>query len=169
MQFGYAEGGLCIECKNYREWLYPHHGIIKELIIKASELALIPVLIHRRTHYTTKTNFLEPAGIIAHESYFQYYPSDQAELAARVGHKRSLGFTDVRATEEPHPRTRKFILVTLPKIVPHMAKRWHENQAQLLRYALGQINLSQLYTEIGSPAGGKWHEFEDQPPDQQLF
>jgi len=67
--FGHDAGPLCIECKNYREWLYPRSSIIKELIIKASDLNALPVLIHRRIHYSTITNFLKPAGIIAHESY----------------------------------------------------------------------------------------------------
>lgn len=50
IQFGYHEGPLCIECKNYREWLYPRDTIIKELIIKSYELDAIPVLLHRRIH-----------------------------------------------------------------------------------------------------------------------
>ena len=166
IQFGYDEGGLCLECKNYREWLYPHSSMIKELIVKSNDLGLIPVMIHRRIHYTTITNFLEPAGIIAHESYYQYYPSDANELAAQVSYRRSLGFTDVKATEDPHPRTRKFIAETLPKVVAHMADRWTKNRASLVAYAEGQINLAQLYTAIGSPAGGKWQNTgDDEPPE----
>ena len=38
IQFGHQDGPLCVECKNYREWIYPHHQIIKELIIKAAGL-----------------------------------------------------------------------------------------------------------------------------------
>ena len=165
LQFGYAEGALCIECKNYREWVYPHHGVIKELIVKAADLNLIPVLITRRLHYTSRTNLLEPAGIIAHETYHQYYPSDQSELAEAVRHKRSLGFTDIRATEDPNPRTRKFFNAILPSIVPRMAALWNSNKDQLVRYANDEINLAQIYTEIGSPAGGKWQDFNEQPPD----
>jgi hypothetical protein len=107
-QFGHDAGPLCIECKNYREWTYPSHGIIKELIIKAADLDAIPVLIARRLHYTTRANLLQPAGIIAHESLFQYYPADQAQLAEQAKHKDLLGFTDVTASEEPHPRTITF-------------------------------------------------------------
>jgi len=164
IQFGYDDGGLCIECKNYREWLYPNSQIIKDLIIKSIDLGLIPVLIHRRIHYTAITNLLEPAGIIAHESYYQYYPDDAQELATKVKHKRSLGFTDVTASEEPHPRTRKFISDTLPKIVPRMASKWVKNRNALFEYATSQINLAQLYTEIGSPAGGKWKSQVDGDP-----
>ena len=159
IQFGHEVGPLCIECKNYREWLYPNHKIIRDLIITSAELGTIPVLIIRRIHYTARTNFLKPAGIIAHETYFQYYPSDQAELADKVKHRRSLGFTDVTATEEPHPRTVKFFNETLPNIVGFMAEHWEANKPALLRYAYEEINLAQLYTEIRSPAGGKWQDF----------
>ena len=156
LQFGHDAGPLCIECKNYREWTYPHHDFIKELIIKAVELRAIPVLVARRIHYTTIKNFLEPAGIIAHESYFQYYPPDQAELAAKVKDKRSLGFTDVTASEEPHIRTAFFFNDNLPTIVGRMAAKWNENKDALLAYALEEINIAHLYTMIKSPVGGKW-------------
>jgi hypothetical protein len=165
IQYGHDAGPLCIECKNYREWLYPHRSIINEVIIKAYELNCIPVLVMRRIHYTTRSNFLEPAGIIAHESYFQYYPTSHADIAEQVRHKRSLGFTDVRATEDPHPRTTKFFSESLPKIVSPMAERWLTHRDALYEYAKGGMNLAQLYTIIGSPAGGKWQDYSQDPPD----
>jgi hypothetical protein len=155
-QFGHDPGAACIECKNLREWLYPDHPLIKELIIKAADLDMIPVLIARRLHYTTRTNLLAPAGIIAHESLFQYYPLDQADIASQVKHARSLGFTDVIATEDPHPRTVKFFAEILPAIIGYMSERWFQNKDSLLAFAHGEIQLAQLYTEIGSQAGGKW-------------
>jgi hypothetical protein len=136
--------------------LYPRSGILKELIIKATDLNAIPVLIHRRIHYSTITNFLKPAGIIAHESYYQYYPADKAALAADAKNPRLLGFTDVTASEEPHPRTGRFISDTLPKVSASMADVWNRNKQALRDYADGEINLAQLYTAIGSRAGGKW-------------
>ncbi len=162
-QFGHSVGPLCIECKNRREWIYPNDGAISDLIVRATDLDIVPVLIARRLHYTTRSNFLEPAGIIAHESYFQYYPTDNADLAAQVKDKRSLGFTDVLASEEPHARTKHFFSVTLPKIVETMATKWNRNKGALRAFALHEINLSQLYNEIDSPAGGNWQEFEQQP------
>ncbi len=162
IQFGHDAGPLCIECKNYREWTYPHHDIIKQLVIKSAQLGAIPVLIARRLHYSTRTNLLEPAGIIAHETYLQYYPADQAELAEKAKHKRSLGFTDVTAIEEPHPRTLRFFAEIVPSIVDRMAARWTANREALVYYSHGHINLAQLYTAINSPAGGKWREFESE-------
>jgi hypothetical protein len=165
--YGYDEGPLCVECKNLREWLYPRDVLIKELIIKSYELGAIPIMIDRRIHYTTRSNFLIPAGIIAHESYFQYYPSDQSELAEKVKHKRLLGFTDVRATEEPDKRTVRFFEDNLPKIISLMAQKWKLNRNALYDFAKEEINLSQLYTAISSPAGGKWADAAGGEDDQQ--
>lgn len=161
IQYGYDCGPLCIECKNYREWLYPHDSNIKQLIITAYELRAVPVLIARRLHYTTRTNLLEPAGIMAHETYYQYYPSEHKTLADKARHKRSLGFTDILATEEPHPRTVRFISSIVPKISSVMAERWTEHRSALYAYANNEMNLAQLYNAIGSPAGGKWQDYED--------
>jgi hypothetical protein len=159
--FGFDSGPLCIECKNYREWTYPHHDILNKLIIKAVDLDATPVLISRRLHYTTITNFLEPAGIIAHESLYHYYPSEYADLAAQVRHRRSLGFTDVLATEDPHKRTVDFFQTHLPRIHSTMAARFQANKQSLIDYATNKINLAELYTAIDSPAGGKWLSPED--------
>jgi hypothetical protein len=119
------------------------------------------VLVARRIQYSTITNFLEPAGIIAHETYFQYFPADQADLATKVKDKRSLGFTDVTATDDPQARTVTFFKTNLPKIVDRMSAQWKANQNALLEYALDQMNLAQLYTEIKSPAGGKWVQLNE--------
>ena len=161
LQYGHDAGTLCIECKNIREWAYPHYGGIKTLIIRAYELDVVPVLIVRRLHYTTRTNFLEPAGIIAHETHYQYYPSSEAAIADQVRHRNSLGFTDVRATEEPDARTVRFFADLLPKVTSYMAKRWCENRDYLLAYANDEINLAQLYNAIGSRAAGNWQEPQD--------
>ncbi|MFB9980073.1 hypothetical protein ACFSQQ_20365 [Mesorhizobium kowhaii] len=156
LQYGHDEGVLCIECKNVREWTYPRNNFIKHHILRCSELNAIPVFVIRRIHYSTRTNLLEPAGLIAHESYHQYFPSDTAEIANRAKHKESLGFTDIVASEEPQPRTVKFFLNDLPDLVPRMAARWAQNRTALVDYANGDIHLAQLYNAIGSRAGGKW-------------
>jgi hypothetical protein len=159
-QFGHGPGALCIECKNMREWFYPEHPLIKELIIKASDLNMIPLLVARRIHYATRSNLLKPAGIIAHESLYQYYPADQHALAEQVKHARSLGFTDVLAAEDPHPRTVRFFSEILPSIVEPMAERWNAHKEALVAFAREEMPLAQLYSEIDSPAGGKWIPFD---------
>lgn len=163
LQYGHDAGTICVECKNMREWLYPRRDQIKIHILRCSDLDVIPLFVARRIHYSTLTNFFEPAGIIAHESYFQYFPSDQIEVATRAKHKRSLGFSDIIATEAPDQRTIRFFRDELPGLVGPMARKWRQHKAALTEYAKGQINLAQLYTAIGSRAGGKWQEGEPEP------
>jgi len=171
IQYGHDVGPLCIECKNYREWLYPTKPYINWHITRCLELNCVPVFVVRRIHYSTLTNFFEPAGIIAHETYHQYFPSDRSDLAAKAQHKRSLGFTDIRASEEPHERTGHFFSSSLPKISGYMGERWQRNRQALLEYVNGAIHLAQLYNAIGSRAAGKWIEKEEQegPPDDEFY
>jgi hypothetical protein len=170
IRYGHDAGPLCIECKNYREWLYPTKPYIKHHIIRCADLNCVPVFVVRRIHYSTLTNFFQPAGIIAHESYYQYFPSDQIAIATQAQHKRSLGFTDIRASEEPHQRTVRFFCSTLPKISDYMAERWEHNKEALLAYANGEIHLAQLYNAIGSRAAGNWVEPDDEePPEDDYF
>jgi hypothetical protein len=151
LQFGYDEGVICIECKNYREWLYPHSPLIIELIIKATELGCIPLMIARRFHYTTRENLLKPAGILFHETLYQYYPFGHDDLVSQVKDKTLLGFSDIRATEQPDKRTTAFFTHYLPAIAGPATVVWNKNRRSLEAYAHGQISLSQLYVEIGSP------------------
>jgi hypothetical protein len=72
-----------------------------------------------------------------------------------------LGFTDVTASKEPHERTLTFLNTNLPNIVDRVSAKWNANKDALLAYALGEMNLAQLYTAIDSPAGGKWFEPND--------
>jgi hypothetical protein len=76
-----------------------------------------------------------------------------------------LGFTDVRATETPDARTEKFFTKLLPSILPDMSAKWVANRIALQKYIADEINLAQLYTEIGSPAGGKWIDYEAESHD----
>jgi len=162
--FGFDQGPLCVECKNYREWFYPHHEEIKSTIIKSYELGSIPVFVGRRIHYTTRENFFAPAGIVFHESFYQYYDPEDAELAAKAKEKTLLGFSDIRASHHPEQRTLRFFNHYLPQLIENAAPRWAATRDSAYAYAKNEMNLAQLYTEIGSPAGGKWVTPEEPPP-----
>jgi hypothetical protein len=145
-------GALFVECKNVREWIYPNDGKIKELIRKCCATGATPLFIARRIHYATITNLLEPAGIIAHESYHQYYPDGDDDLIARVRHKRSLGFTDVRSWEDPDRRTGAFFRTMLPAVGAEMAARFRRHRRHLLAYAENTMSRAELYRVLRSPA-----------------
>jgi hypothetical protein len=63
IQYGHDAVPLCIECKNYREWFYPTKPYIKHHILRCVEFDCIPVFVVRRIHYSTLTNFFEPAEL----------------------------------------------------------------------------------------------------------
>lgn len=160
--FGHDEGPICVECKNYREWFYPTHGGITSTIIKSYELGATPLFIGRRIHYTTRENFFTPAGIIFHESFYQYYDPQDEDIAAQAKDKALLGFSDIRASHDPDKRTVRFFDEYLPRLLKDAAPRWAANRKNVYAYALGQMNLAQLYNEIKSPARGNWIEPEEQ-------
>lgn len=162
--FGYDQGPLCIECKNYREWFYPHHNEIKSTIIKSYELGAIPVFVGRRIHYTTRENFFAPAGIVFHESFHQYYDPIHANIAEQAKDKTLLGFSDIRASHDPEKRTIRFFADFLPSLIEKAEPLWAKARDSAYDYAKNKMNLAQLYTEIGSPAGGKWVAAEEPPP-----
>ena len=73
-------------------------------------------------------------------------------MAKKVADKRSLAFSDVRATEEPHSMTRNYFLTILPSAVGPAAGRWQRNAALLADHASGKLALSEVYRGIDSPA-----------------
>ncbi|WP_426268123.1 hypothetical protein [Sphingomonas sp. LHG3443-2] len=151
LQFGYDDGALCIECKNYREWIYPHSNLISELIVKALELGSLPLMVARRIHYTTRENLFKPAGIMFHETFYQYYPVGHDEITDKVKDKTLLGFSDVRATEQPDKRTSKFFSDYLPTITAPSALLWNRHKDALKAYTRSEMDLMELYKVIGSP------------------
>jgi hypothetical protein len=122
------------------------------------------VFIGRRIHYTARENLFIPAGIVFHESYYQYYDPTDHQIADQAKNKALLGFSDIRATHEPDVRTLRFFADYLPKVLTEAGPRWAATRNFAYAYAKGEMNLAQLYTEIGSPAGGKWINQEDEPP-----
>ena len=95
---------------------------------------------------------LGPAGILFHESLFQYYPADQQALADAVRNKKLLGFSDIDTSEEPHAITRSFLGQTVPTVIERTAERWAANRDALVAYAKLELDRKELYRAIGSPA-----------------
>ncbi len=93
-------GGMGIEVKNTREWIYPDKDIVTELLRKCIQIDVVPVLIARRIHYSTFT-ILNTCGGVIHQFYNQLYPRANAVLAEQVRDKTKLGYSDVRPGNEP--------------------------------------------------------------------
>jgi hypothetical protein len=145
-----------IECKNIREWIYPSSSEMKDFIRKALMGDMTPIFIARRLPYITKTALCAPAGIIAHETYNQLYPEtdDGKELASKVRLTRGLGYADVRASEDPLPRTVEFFETNLPILLPIAASRFQANRGMLQKWVDSKITWTQLRLHLAADYKG---------------
>ncbi|MBA3862961.1 MAG: hypothetical protein C0517_03340 [Erythrobacter sp.] len=87
------------------------------------------------------------------------------DIALRAKEKSLLGFSDIRASHEPDKRTARFFTDYLPGLLEEAAPLWAAARDSAYAYAKNQMNLAQLYTEIKSPAGGKWATRTEAPMD----
>ena len=67
-------GGVAVEAKNVRPWLYPHQEEVVDLIAKAVALDCVPVLVARRIPFVT-FRVLLLCGVVMHQIYNQLYPA----------------------------------------------------------------------------------------------
>ena len=131
--------GAGLEVKNIREWIYPNRIEVKDLILKALALDVVPVLIARRIHFSA-FSVLTRCGVVLHQTYNQLYPTSEAALAADAKHKDNLGFHDIRVGNEPDARLVKFVRVNLPKIIRDARSRFDTYRDLLADYAAGHID-----------------------------
>jgi hypothetical protein len=151
-----------IECKNHREWVYPSSEAMKTLIAKALAAEMTPVIVARRISAITKFLFCEPAGILAHETYNQLYPEtdDARALAEVVKNVRGLGYFDVRASEEPSPRTVRFFTDLLPGLLPGAAEKFRRHSVSLQAWVSGAMPWRELRQQLAGQYGGADHEMD---------
>jgi hypothetical protein len=144
-----------IEAKNHREWVYPNHKEVHEMLLKCVALDLVPVLIARRIHYLT-FELIHGLGGIIHETYNQLYPQSYADLAALAKDKRLLGYHDIRVGNEPDDRLIKFIHTDLPNALPEARRQFDLVKPLAADYVYGRINFNRLIRHLwGSKAAAK--------------
>lgn len=151
-------GGMGIEVKNTREWIYPHSAIMSELLSKCVQLDVVPVLVARRIHYST-FSVMNECGVVIHQFYNQLYPYADAELAEEVRQKLTLGFFDVRVGNEPDARLLKFFHTNLPGIADDAREKFDKHKATIAEYVTGAMSYGQFVKEVKGDEGG-----DDEPP-----
>jgi hypothetical protein len=144
-------GPINIECKNTREWIYLESEELKQVIITAYELHTTPLFASRKIHYTASTNLMEPAGILIHESYNQYYPTYLQAVAEQARHVDNLGYSDILIGTTPTPRTQKFFSTLLPRPAQEAQRKFERHRDALYEFAKEQLPRDELYRAIGSP------------------
>jgi hypothetical protein len=149
-----AAGWAGVELKNVREWFYPSRLEIRDLLFKSYHLNVVPVLIARRIHYSTKLVF-EPCGVIFWETLRQRYPTSEAELAAKVSDKTLLGYHDIILGNEPDPQLTRFIHDVLPNGLEAARERFNHYRDLLGSYGEGRTTYRELTMELGH-GGQEW-------------
>lgn len=136
-----------IEVKNHREWYYPNHKDIRQMLLKCVALDLVPIFIARRIHYLT-FELMHGLGGIIHETYNQFYPQSRADLAALAKDKKLLGYHDIHVGNEPDARLIKFMHTNLPNLLPEARQRFDAVKPLVAEYANENIEFTELIKYI---------------------
>ena len=149
-------GGMGIEIKNTREWVYPDKDIVTQLLRKCVQINVVPVLMARRIHYTTFT-VLNACGAIIHQFYNQMYPSADAPLAEQVRNKLLLGYSDVRTGNEPDARLLRFFSSSLPSIAEESREKFDAHKSLIEDYVQGNLSYAKFVAQLrGNSDGEDW-------------
>ncbi len=149
-----------IEVKNYRTWLYPDSGAVKQLLWKCGDAGVVPVLIARRVPFITFRLF-NLSGCLVHQNYRQLYAQADEDLAGLVRDKNLLGYHDVQVGNQPDRRLMRFIQELLPHLVGG-AKSTFERFRELHRaYGKGEISYTEWVKRI-LVSNGIWVEREEE-------
>lgn len=140
-------GGIGIEIKNTREWVYPDKSIVKHLLDKCVQIDVVPVLMARRIHYST-FSVLNACGVVIHQFYNQLYPSSDASFAKQISEKNNLGYFDVRVGNNPDARLLRFFQNSLPVTVEDARSKFNEHKPLIGDYVQGNITYSQFVSRL---------------------
>lgn len=140
-------GGMGIEIKNTREWIYPDKDIVTQLLRKCVQIDVVPVLIARRIHYSA-FSILNACGGVIHQVYNQLYPTADSALAEQVRDRMLLGYADVRIGNEPDARLLKFFQSSLPSIAEESRDKFNENKELIEQYTQGNISYPQFVGKL---------------------
>ena len=157
-------GGVAIEVKNVRQWLYPNHAEVVDLIAKAVALDCVPVLIARRIPFVT-FRVLRPCGVVMHQTYNQLYPAADHDLATEARDKRLLGYHDIRVGNQPDTRLVKFIGTNLPSVLPAARERFEEYKDLLADFG----DRTMEYKEFAARVRRRSQGTEEDSDREELF
>ena len=139
---------VAVEDKNLRDWLYPDRSEIRDLLGKAATYHMLPVLVARRIHFTTRL-FFSRIGALAYQTYFGYYPAEYADRLSDVRHKDGLGFADLRFTDEPPPHLVSFFSNLLPSRIEATMDLFERRIDLVHAYVNRDIEYAAILIELG--------------------
>ena len=139
---------VAVEDKNLRDWFYPDRAEVRELLGKAVTYRMLPVLVARRVHFTTR-RFFSRIGAVAYQTYFSYFPSEYADRLSDVRHKDGLGFADLRFTDDPPPHLISLFSTLLPPRLQHDFDLFKSRFDLIRDYVNQEIDYAAVLVELG--------------------
>lgn len=122
-----------MEVKNLRDWIYPTSQELYQLLDKAAQLqalrpgvAIAPVLVCRRAHFTT-FRMAKAFGFFVIQTKRQYISGVDETNLAEV--RNELGFRDLIAGTEADDLVVRRLRDTFPKMATDTAARWKATTA----------------------------------------
>lgn len=161
-------GYLGLECKNIREWLYPHRDEIQETLVKCIQLNCVPVLIARRFPFVT-FKLLSACGVIVHQTFNQLMADQDAAVAERVKHKESLGYHDIRVGNQPDARLQKFIGTDMPSVAVDARARFEQFKDLLWDFGRGEMSYPAFAARVRRRLAGRNEDNDNDEPDGSEF
>lgn len=157
-------GHLGLECKNIREWIYPDRNEITETIAKALALDCVPVIIARRVPFVTY-KLMTACGIIIHQTYNQIMAAADAAIAARVKHKNSLGYHDIRLGNQPDARLLKFIGTDMMNVAAEARRKFEDHKDLLDAFSAGGTSYPEFAARVRRRSNGLNEDRDEEDGD----
>ena len=160
-------GWAAIEAKNTRPWIYPQersgpNPLITGLLEKSLALDCVPVLIARRLSFVA-SKLLIACGVLVHQTFNQFFPEADQELAARASNRNLLGYHDIRTGNAPDNRLLKFVGVDLPKLLPATRLRFEQHKDLLEGFATKEMGYEEFAARVRRRSKGMNEDYD--PPD----
>jgi hypothetical protein len=154
-----------IEIKNVREWMYPDRDEVRDLLHKTTTLDVLPVFIARRIPFVT-FRLLNACGVIIHQTYNQFYPQTDAELARQAKDKKLLGYHDIRIGNAPDARLLKFVQTNLPSLITTRRARFDEFKDLISAFATKEMTYAEFAARVrrrseGTNEDNDWPDEDD--------
>jgi len=137
-----------VEDKNYRDWFYPTRFEIKQLLKKCHAYNMLPVLVTRKVHFTTRVLF-HHLGALAFQTHNQCFATKYADRLVDVRHKDGLGFADMRFTDEPLPHIVRLFSDLLPRLIDTSWEKFNANRELIEAFSEEEIDYPHLLSELG--------------------
>ena len=128
--------------------IYAANPQIRQLLGKCQAQDMLPVLVTRKVHYTTRLLF-SFLGAVAFQTHYQCFPLKYAERLAVARHKDGLGFADIRFTEQPPQHVIRLFSEYLPRLIIPAWTKFKSNADIIKAYVDQDIDYLHLIAALG--------------------